>query len=226
MDLNQATDIEIVKYCAHNPEDREAWIVFVTRFEWRIKQSLVRQGRNMGIIRSVRLQRELLQDLVQEVYSKLIRRNFKALRTFKGKDSPQFYAFLSVISLNVLRNHQKHETSQKRPKIAASLDDLFEAVAHSQHTLKDILPAPDDEEIEKLKREAIWEEIIDILRQHLPSRNTERDIDIFEKVERNGHNPAEVARSYGLSKKRVTNVIGLIKQTLRNKMKRGRTFDE
>ena len=71
-------------------------------------------------MRALRLQRikddvsDIVPDLAQEVYVRLVQRDGHALRTFRGTTEFSVMAFLARIALSVVQDHQRQLMSEKR----------------------------------------------------------------------------------------------------------------
>lgn len=92
MDYSSLSCDELLRACA-DPENAEAWQEFVRRFNplitlivWRVAS---RYGGN-----------DFVQDLVQEIYSKICANDFHLLRTFKSDHANACYGMIKTISRN------------------------------------------------------------------------------------------------------------------------------
>ena len=106
------------------PED-PAWLEFLSRFEHRVRLTVYRNFRleaqqNPGA--DVDRSGEIVRDLTQDVFLRLLDSERKALARFRGRNENSIYTYLNTIAVNLVRDHFKKLRAQKTPPAAASLD--------------------------------------------------------------------------------------------------------
>jgi RNA polymerase sigma factor (sigma-70 family) len=134
--------------------DDGAWLEFITRFQPRIRQLAYRAyateaSRYSGVDAS--RPGEVIEDLTQDVFIRLIGAERRALAAFRGLNENSFYTYLQTIALNLVRDHFKRLRAQRRPPRATSLDEPLRTTdgPAESSTLGDYLPsaAPNPEEV-------------------------------------------------------------------------------
>jgi RNA polymerase sigma-70 factor (ECF subfamily) len=108
MDPRKLSVKELVSYCLDS-QDQDGWTEFVRRF-----QPLIAGVVTKCVFRRKHPNPDLIDDLVQESYKKLIANNYKALREFDFQHDNAFFGFLKVVAANVVEDHFRGSTSQKR----------------------------------------------------------------------------------------------------------------
>ena len=107
------------------PED-PGWREFLSRFESRIRLTIYRSFRMEALYHpgsDVDRTGEMVRDLTQEVFLRLLDSERKALAQFKGRNENSIYTYLNTIATNLVRDHFKRLRAQKTPPRAASLDE-------------------------------------------------------------------------------------------------------
>jgi RNA polymerase sigma-70 factor (ECF subfamily) len=108
MDPRKLSVKELVSYCLDS-QNQDGWNEFVRRF-----QPLIAGVVTKCVFRRKHPNADLIDDLVQESYKKLIANNYKALREFDFQHDNAFFGFLKVVTANVVEDHFRGSTSQKR----------------------------------------------------------------------------------------------------------------
>jgi len=173
---------ELLKRCARRPSDEAAWEEFVHRYHSVIKASVVktfhRKARTEGD-RGQQFPDDLIEDLVQAVYMRLVEEGSRAIQSFEGEHDNSIFQYLCMIAINVVRDHFREAKAIKRPKVAYSLDELIEnsgdgilskVVASRLDGTPAASPAP------LISRE----ELDRALEKAVSDRNRDRDILIFK----------------------------------------------
>jgi RNA polymerase sigma factor (sigma-70 family) len=107
------------------PED-PAWLEFLSRFERRVRLTIYRTFRieaehNPGL--DVDWSGEMVSDLAQDVFLRLLESDRKALAQFKGRSEYSIYTYLRAIASNLVHDHFKKLRAQKTPPAATSLHE-------------------------------------------------------------------------------------------------------
>jgi len=120
------------------PED-PGWIEFLSRFERRVR---------LTVYRSFRIEAqhspgadadpsgEIVRDLTQDVFLRLLDSERRALARFKGRSENSIYTYLNTIAVNLVRDHFKKLRAQKTPPAPASLDAPVRAAEDSADAQK------------------------------------------------------------------------------------------
>lgn len=152
MDYSSLSCDELLRACA-DPENAEAWQEFVRRFNSLITVIVRRVACRYG-------GNDFIQDLVQEIYSKICANDFRLLRTFKSDHTNACYGMIKTISRNAAIDYFRKPNP-----------------IPSDYSLVDDDP-PEDESRNELDRQIVRQQIekIDkILKRHC----SQRDQDIF-----------------------------------------------
>src|SRR3989442_1275788 len=123
------TVYELLKRCLKRPADEAAWQEFVHRYHPSIKASVAKTFRrrvSQETERRAQFPDDLIDDLVQAVYMRLVEEGTRALDRFEGEHENSIFRYLGIISINVVRDHFREAKAQKRPKVTFSLDELLE----------------------------------------------------------------------------------------------------
>src|SRR5881409_2423870 len=102
---------DLLRECGEKLTDRALWTEFQGRFQRLIF---------LYLMRALRLRRpqddtcDVVPDLAQEVYLRLVQHDGRVLRSFKGTTEFSVRAFLARISASVVQDYQRHIGSDKR----------------------------------------------------------------------------------------------------------------
>lgn len=217
-DPNEFSHNELIRHLANNPGDERAWVVFVERYDDRIRCAISRQVQRLRYAQNL----SPLKDLAQQVYCKLLVKNCKALREFDGRYDNSIFKYLEVIAIRiVLTDFLKATNGKNSPErgfiaFDGEHNDYFEEHAA---TLKDLLP--DDAATKAFD----WFELRDEVEYHLRkilkhSRHTERDGRVFRYRYFIGLEPEQIGKlpDVNLSYKRVMNILNEIIKELKRRM--------
>src|SRR6266705_3585981 len=110
---------DLLRECGEKLTDRALWTQFQERFQGLIFKYLMRA------LRLNRIQddaADLVPDLAQEVYLRLVQYDGRILRSFRGTTEFSVMAFLARISASVAQDHQRHGASNRRRAQVVSID--------------------------------------------------------------------------------------------------------
>lgn len=210
-----------MRLCAQEPGNRKAWAEFYNRFDERIWLVIYRECKAKGINRLDSQLQKTVQDLVQDVYVKLIADKCKALNNFIGMSENSIYTYLGIIAKNVVNNYITKIKAQKRPSFEKSIDEILTISEKGEKILitHKIKSAYSDVE-EKFTLEILKEEIDHILDTILKGKDKERNKLIFKLHLYEGISVEDLASKFhfGLSSKRISNLITDIKKELRQEL--------
>ena len=102
---------DLIRQCGEKLTDRVLWGKFQQRFQGLIF---------LYLMRAMRLRRiqddgaDIVPDLAQEVFVRLVQRDGQNLRSFRGTTEFSAMAFLARISSSVVQDHQRQLMSEKR----------------------------------------------------------------------------------------------------------------
>jgi RNA polymerase sigma factor (sigma-70 family) len=138
------TVAELLERCSRRPADEVAWEEFVRRFHSIIRSSVIRAFNQKVRKKAEHKQQpsnDLINDLVQLVYLKCIENRSEALRRFRGRHEKSIFQYLTIISINVVRDYFRAINAQKRPRVTLSMEELSETgipVRHEELTMEEI----------------------------------------------------------------------------------------
>src|SRR5438094_9823232 len=102
---------DLIRECGEKLTDRGLWCKFQARFHGLIF---------LYLMRALRLRRiqddaaDIVPDLAQEVYVRLVQRDGQNLRSFRGTTEFSVMAFLARISSSVVQDYQRQLMTEKR----------------------------------------------------------------------------------------------------------------
>lgn len=210
MDFKELSNNDLVKRCAEESNDRLVWNEFYHRFDNHIRLMVTRycclkhlQGRN------------LLDDLTQDAYIRLVKEDRKRLRNYIGENDKSIYSYLALVARTVVCEYEKKKNANKRRHHA---DPLDKPVSPEEGGLRliDILanpyaPAPD----EKLMIESLRQEAERILGAIMTGNEKERDQQIFLYHIYEELTPQQISERVALSPKRIRNIITTIRRRIK-----------
>jgi RNA polymerase sigma-70 factor (ECF subfamily) len=132
---------DLIGRCAE--ADPEAWEDFVRRFHRRIVLYAIRARRATARAATA----DQCQDLVQDVYIRLVASDYRVLRMWRGYSEQSFLKYLTTIVHTVACDAVKRRSSRKR---AASLVSLDWGQSEHGAPLHDVIPAPEDDSPEEI----------------------------------------------------------------------------
>ena len=221
MNIKDLDNVELIRLCAQESSNRNAWIEFYNRFDERIWLVIYRESEIMGITKEDPQFQNTIQDLVQEVYVKLVANDCKALKNFTGASVNSIYAYLGVIARNVVKNHVISINAQKRSLLEKSLDEVLTITENGQKIYtKDVIKSPDSAIEDELSVTILKEEIDNILNKILKNKDKDRNKLIFKLYFYEGFSVEEIASqfNFGLSLKRISNLTSDLKKKLRQEL--------
>jgi RNA polymerase sigma factor (sigma-70 family) len=120
---------ELLTQCMRRPPDEGAWREFVHRYHGAIRASVAKTFHlraSQESDRRAQFPEDLIEDLVQAVYLRLVEEGNRALDRFQGEHENSIFQYLGIIAVNVVRDYFREARAQKRPKLSFSLDELLE----------------------------------------------------------------------------------------------------
>src|SRR2546425_10580868 len=107
----EAPAADLLRECGEKLTDRSLWTRFQERFQGLIF---------LYLMRALRLRRiqddtaDVVPDLAQEVYLRLVQHDGRVLRSFRGTTEFSVLAFLGRISSSVVTDYQRQLATEKR----------------------------------------------------------------------------------------------------------------
>jgi RNA polymerase sigma factor (sigma-70 family) len=215
---------ELLKKCSERPPDEAAWEEFVRRYHTTIKSFVARtyhQKARVDLDRRPQFPEDMIEDLVQGVYIKLVEYQNSALERFEGMHENSIFQYLGMISMNVVRDHFREVTAQKRPKVTVSIEQLL---MRGDRALTDERPIRVESESSITFAE---DEIEQALKKVVKGRNKERDTLIFKLKFYEDLTLNEITKQLGLNLSPVSvgSIINRIVAKIRPILARSRGID-
>jgi len=127
MDPKRLPNRDLLQELAQAAPDDQLWNEFLSRFRSRVRLSVLRcfqteAERSPGL--DAGPPQEVVDDLTQEVFVRLLDSDRRALSRFQGRTEQSAYTYLSAIAVNLVRDHFKTLRAHKTPKASASLSSV------------------------------------------------------------------------------------------------------
>jgi RNA polymerase sigma factor (sigma-70 family) len=195
-DYNVMSHVDLVRSCTAS-RDEVAWEEFVTRYNRFICLAVLRAYCQRGGWRAYSVDVDLINDLVQEVYLKLLECTRGALQGFRGANDAAVFVYIGRVAISVVVDHLRRSGARKRGSDVCSLDATVTDEEGREMTLADRLmssgPSPEQEATAALLRD----EVSEILGRSLRGRNAGRDLAIAEAFIFDECSLAEIAERFG-----------------------------
>lgn len=199
---------DLIRECGEKLTDRSLWSKFQQRFQGLIF---------LYLMRALRLRRiqddaaDIVPDLAQEVYVRLVQRNGQALRSFRGSTEFSVMAFLARISSSVVQDHQRQLMSDKR---RANVVPIETAKAGEMAGLR----SPDSPEFDSNALSSIisWIDIERIVEGDPDRKNARRNALIFKLHYIDGFEAGEISQFPGfeLTKSGVETILARLRKRI------------
>jgi RNA polymerase sigma factor (sigma-70 family) len=180
---SELTVSELLNRCCKRPPDEDAWREFVRRYHATIKSNVVKTFHRKireEADRRIQFPDDLIEDLIQAVYTKLVEERNRALERFAGEYANSIYQYLGMISVNVVRDYFRETKAQKRPKVSYSLDQLLESSGDAALLAEAVSNLEGRPAVPRSENAVTIEEIERALKRAVTGRNRERDLLIFK----------------------------------------------
>jgi len=103
---------DLISQCLNN--NKKAWEEFVYTYSKFIKNVLYRYLNNSNDI----------DDIMQEIFLRLLKNNFKILKNFKGETEFSFLSYLKSITVSTCKNYIKKNWKRDVPIDEANISDI------------------------------------------------------------------------------------------------------
>lgn len=199
---NSDAAVALVRKIQEAPRDHRLWSELVRLYHHRITRyvkaalDLLVQPRPLGFV-------QVVEDIVQNVYFRLLKHEGRALRAFRGESEPALSRYLRIIALNLTRNYLRGLQAQKRSHAELSI----EAAADDRDRTTAMINLIDPDSQNKLQHLDIEEEINYLLDQVLTGNNCHRDKLIFQLYYFDDLDAEEIAAIVGTSRHAVHMVL-------------------
>lgn len=195
-EYREMTNVDLVRSCVLL-DDETALEEFVLRYKRFISLAVLRAYCQRGGYRAYSVNLDLINDLVQDVYLKLVESTRGALQTFRGSNDAAVFAYIGRVVISVVVDHLRRNGARKRGSDVASLDAVVVDDDGNETTLADRLMAPGPNPEQDATVAILREEISAILERSLRGRNAARDLRIAEAYIFENCSHAEIAEQVG-----------------------------
>lgn len=168
--------------CAEHPDSAEYWREFVYRYNPLLVWNITRAWQACGQGRFP--PREKAEELLQDVYLKIVQHDFRLLRNFLGNTEKEANAYLARTAKNVTISFLRPPSNQIWNN-EFSLDELFEEDGEER-------PLPSA--LIQRQQGMSEKELIEILEKCFDGPNRNRDVLVFLLRFRDGYNSAEISK--------------------------------
>jgi RNA polymerase sigma factor (sigma-70 family) len=221
----QLTVSELLTRCLQRPPDEDAWWEFVRRYHGAIRASVAKTFHSRATQETERRAQfpdDLIEDLVQIVYVRLVEEGNRALDRFEGLHENSIFQYLGIIAINVVRDHFREAKAQKRPKISFSLDELLEN-AGDGGMLKEAVSGTRESSTGVVSTFSM-DDLEIALNRAVSRKNRDRDALIFKLRYFEGLTLEEIKKALALdiSPIGIGSILNRINQKLRIKLSRSR----
>jgi DNA-directed RNA polymerase specialized sigma24 family protein len=201
----EASAADLLRECGEKLTDRDLWTRFQERFQGLIFLYLLRALRLRTIQDDAA---DIVPDLAQEVYLRLVQYDGRILRSFRGTTEFSVRAFLARIAATVVHDHYRHIGSDKRRGQIVPIDTInagdsrgSESAEFDPNALSAILS---------------WIDIERIVEGEPDRKNARRNALIFKLHYVDGFEAGEIARFPGfeLSRSGVETILSRLRKRI------------
>lgn len=217
------SNLELVKICAFSQEEH-FWDEFHKRFSKYIKLYIRKAWKNRSPKANVDSPntKETLKDLAQEVYIKILEFDRQALRKFQGENDVSFLAYLAKISSNVVSEHFRRQSAEKRRGLEMSMETLLdEEVCEllGTRSLSSDYLSIDGEKLCLTLLES--QQISKLMEDSLAGLNSKRDLLVFKLFVVEGLTSKQIIESENLDIKSssIESIVRRVKDKIRHTLK-------
>jgi len=203
---SETSAADLLRECGERFTDRALWAQFQERFQGLIF---------LYLMRALRLRRiqddatDLVSDLAQDVYLRLVQHRGRILRGFRGTTEFSVMAFLARISSSVVQDHQRAASTDKRRAQVVPIDAARAA---------ELSGGADSTEFDSSQLGSIlsWIDVERIVEGDPDRKNARRNALIFKLHYVDGFQAAEIARfpGFDLTKSGVETVLARLRQRI------------
>lgn len=220
----ELTVYELLKRCLQRPPDEDAWQEFVYRYHAAIRANVAKTFRlrvSQETERRAQFPDDLIEDLVQVVYVRLVEEGNRALNRFAGEHENSIFRYLGIISMNVVRDHFREAKAQKRPKLSFSLDELLANVGEGG-ILKNAISGINGKPMIGATLNLTMDDVEAALKRSVSRRHRDRDALIFKLRYYEGLTLEEIRKALGLdiSPIGIGSILNRINAKLRTRLSR------
>jgi RNA polymerase sigma factor (sigma-70 family) len=202
-DLSSA---ELMRECGRKLTDVVLWQAFQERFHARITAYVVR---SLSFFRRTQ-DSDLVCDLVQQVYVRLLLNNGRAMSGFREETDFSVLAFLGRMSMSAVSDHFRPQQAGKRTAEIISIDEA--------RRVEEDKPAPDLDVTAILS----WIDVGRLIESETDRRNATRNVLIFKLHYLEGLTVREISSypGFDLTESSIEVILKNLREQLRRKLGR------
>jgi DNA-directed RNA polymerase specialized sigma24 family protein len=199
---------DLLRECGEKLTDRTLWTKFQERFQGLIFLYLMRALQLRRIQDDIS---DIVPDLAQEVYVRLVQHDGRILRSFRGATEFSVMAFLARVSSSVVQDHQRQMSSEKRRGLVVSIDSVKAGDAAGFRPTES--PEFDSSVLTSLLS---WIDIERIVEGDPDRKNARRNALIFKLHYIDGFEAGEIARfpGFDLTKSGVETILARLRKRI------------
>ena len=200
----EISSAELVRQCGQKLGDRSLWELFQKRFQKLIFLYLMRALKFHSKRDDVA---ELVPELAQDVYLRLVQNKGSMLRTFRGDSDVSVAAFLARACGSVAIDHLRYSESLKRSGNVVSIEEAKEVIDRS----------PRDHAQPNVDAILKWIDVEKLAANDPDQKNARRNAIIFKLHFIDGLTTEEIAEfpGFDLSERGVGSVITRLRKRIR-----------
>jgi RNA polymerase sigma factor (sigma-70 family) len=208
---NERSAADLIRECGEKLTDRELWRQFQERFEGLIFIYVMRSLRLRHIREDVA---DIVPDLAQNVYVRLVQGNGRVLRSFRGTTDFSVRAFLGRIAASVVADHLRQITSDKRSAQIISIDQIRTMELDVGKKISTLPETRSDPMISMLR----YIDMERVVEGDPDQKNARRNALIFLLHHVEGFDAGEIANfpGFGLTKSGVQAILARLRKRIQN----------
>jgi RNA polymerase sigma-70 factor (ECF subfamily) len=205
----EPSSADLLRECGQRLTNRMLWNRFQERFQNLIFLYVLRAIRSR---RSENIPSDMVTDLAQDVYVRLVQHDGRILRSFRGATEFSVMAFLARVSMSVVADHQRRQTAEKRSAPIVSFEEARETMDEK------LQRESADFDVNSLASILSWIDVERVLQADPDQRNARRNLLIFKLHYIDGFTSAEIARfpGFDLTKSGVDTILARLRKRLRD----------
>ncbi len=187
----------LFRHCAEHSDNAELWKEFIRRYNPLLVRSVIYAWRKCG--QGNFPPQDLAEDLLQDVYLKIVKHQFRLLQNFQGNTEEEANAYLARTAINQTISYLR-PSANKMGADEISLDEWIEGNGEDRP-----LPLSLTWRQQRLSEN----ELIEILEKCFDGVNRNRDVLVFLLRFRDGYNSEEISKM-GFCALKVTSINNLL----------------
>lgn len=197
---------DLLRLCGQKLTDKVLWQRFQDRFQKRIFTYLLRSLRDRQGKEDAA---DVVGDLAQDVYIRLVQENGRMLRSFKGDTEFSVLAFLARICMSVVTDHYRYQNREKR--------QASQVIPIEQARTENLLDPEADLDMSSVLS---WIDVERLVESESDRANAARNVLIFKLHYIDGFSQAEIAQfpGFNLVESGVEAVLGRLRTRLRKRI--------